>query len=331
MRFSDPATEFPLVRLTGSGYASALPAYYTRCVSRHSNFLLFSSDRTGEMQAYRMDLKNGETRLLTSAAHLDPASVTLVAGEHRFCYFDGGELVEVSLSNLHTRTLYRSGPRAERKPGFSIAEDGLYAAFVEREVGVCRLRLLDMRKGTAETVAESDDDIGDPMIRPRRAGILYRRGTEALWLASYDGKQNYRLRIAAGNAGPALWSPDGRQVLYLNFPTDSRQLRNIREVTPDANEEHEVAPTSQYAHFDCNGDATVFVGASASRASPYVLILLRDVKRELTLCEHKASDASRVAPIFSPNSQRIYFQSDRDGKWAIYAIAVERFVERTES
>jgi oligogalacturonide lyase len=37
-----------------------------------------------------------------------------------------------------------------------------------------------------------------------------------------------------------------------------------------------------------------------------------------------------VAPIFSPNSQRIFFQSDRDGKMAIYAMTVDRLVEATE-
>jgi hypothetical protein len=35
--------------------------------------------------------------------------------------------------------------------------------------------------------------------------------------------------------------------------------------------------------------------------------------------------------MFSPNSQRIFFQSDRDGKMAIYAMAVERLVEATEA
>ena len=32
----------------------------------------------------------------------------------------------------------------------------------------------------------------------------------------------------------------------------------------------------------------------------------------------------------SPDSQRIYFQSDRDGKPAIYRVQVERFVEETD-
>jgi oligogalacturonide lyase len=49
------------------------------------------------------------------------------------------------------------------------------------------------------------------------------------------------------------------------------------------------------------------------------------------LCEHRASDPPAAAPIFSPNSQRVFFQSDRDGKMAIYAMTVDRLVAETET
>jgi oligogalacturonide lyase len=48
------------------------------------------------------------------------------------------------------------------------------------------------------------------------------------------------------------------------------------------------------------------------------------------MCEHKASNPEAVAPLFSPDSQRIYFQSDRHGKAAIYSMHVEKLVEKTE-
>jgi len=60
-------------------------------------------------------------------------------------------------------------------------------------------------------------------------------------------------------------------------------------------------------------------------------LLVRSVKRELTLCEHRASNPAETNPVFSPNSQRIFFQSDRDGKMAIYAMAVDRLVSETET
>jgi len=59
--------------------------------------------------------------------------------------------------------------------------------------------------------------------------------------------------------------------------------------------------------------------------------LVRSVKRELTLCEHRASDPRIVSPIFSQNSQNIFFGSDQHGKPAIYTMAVEKFVAETDS
>jgi oligogalacturonide lyase len=145
-----------------------------------------------------------------------------------------------------------------------------------------------------------------------------------------DGKQNYRLRLADGQAAAATWSPDGRTVLYLNVPVDPHKLRNLREFTPDSNEDKAISDTTQYACFERNADGSVFVGASASKASPHVLLLVRAVGREFTLCEHRASDPAEVSPIFSPNSQSVFFLSDQHGKSAIYRIAVDKLVETTE-
>jgi len=215
--------------------------------------------------------------------------------------------------------------------GLHLSDDGLYAALVEEQAGTGRVRLITMRTGSAVTVTESAEAISDPMPRPRRAGLVYRRGNDELWVVNFDGAQNRKLRLAPGGVGPAFWSADGRAVLYLNLPSDKTQLHNIREFTPDTNEDRLVANTTQFIALSANADSSVFVGASGSKASPYVLLLVRSVKRELTLCEHRASNPAETNPVFSPNSQRIFFQSDRDGKMAIYAMAVDRLVSETET
>ena len=108
-------------------------------------------------------------------------------------------------------------------------------------------------------------------------------------------------------------------------------LNSLRELTPDTNSEDKpIADTSQFVTFGRNADASVFVGASGSKASPHVLLLVRAVRRELTLAEHRASDPSMVAPVFAPNSRRIFFNSDRHGKPAIYSMQVDKLVEETE-
>jgi len=330
-RCADPSTEFPGFRLTDPEHTSALPPHYARAVSRKGNFLLHSCDASGKMQAYRLDLKTGQARLLTDAENFHPACFTLLADERSFCYVDGGRLYLSSLTSLRPRQVYQA-PEGFQPSGLSITDDGLSAALVEQKGSHYRLQWIRLMDGITTTLAEADqeiDELSDPSPRPRRASVLYRRAG-GVWLANVDGKQNYRLRLADGQAISAMWNPDGKNVLYLNVPPDPHKLRNIREFTPDTNEDKAISDTTQYACFERNADGSVFVGASGSKASPHVLLLVRAVGRELTLCEHRASDPAMVSPIFSPNSQNVFFTSDQHGKPAIYRIAVDKLVEATE-
>jgi oligogalacturonide lyase len=328
-RFADEATENVVFRLTDPAHQSGLPSACARPISKKSDFLIYASDRSGLVQACRMELKSGQSHVLTEAPDLVTGSLTLAADDREFAYLAGRSLYMGRTNGVRAREVYRAEEGFRFGTGFSLAEDGLVAALIEEKPGLSRLRLITMRTGAAATVAESPDPISDPQPRPKRAGLLYRKGAE-VWVVNYDGAQNRKLRLAAGGIGTALWSGDGRSVVYLNLPDDRKKLNNIREFTPDTNEDQLVSATSQFAVFNRNADTSVFVGASGSKASPYVLLLVRSVKRELTLCGHRASDPRQVTAFFSPNSQRVIFQSDRDGKMAIYSIAVERLVEATE-
>jgi len=328
-RYADPATEFEVLRLTDAAHSCWLPAYYNRTLARHGGFLLYSSDDTGAPQAYRMDLHSGESRRLTEAAHLDASSIAMLPDEHSVCYFDGPTLHHMTLSSLRKREVYEVAEGWERCPGASVGEDGT-ALLGESRDGASRLRVIGLQKGAARTVAEAPFPLSHPQARPKRTQILYRQADEALWLVNTDGAQHRKLPLADGRIGPARWSPDGRTVLYLNFPDDPTQLHAIRECSPDLNSDKLVARTSQFAHFGCNTNTSVFVGASQNRGAPYILILLRLTRRELTLCEHRASNPAMVAPIFSADSQQIFFESDRDGKPAIYKVHVAQLVEETE-
>jgi len=293
--------------------------------------MLYAGDASGAAQAYRLDLHSGESRQLTDAAHLDGSSITLLPDEHSFCYFDGSGLHHANLSSLRERQVYQLPEDWERSPGSSVSDDGAFALLGETRAASSRLRLIGLQKGAIRTVVEASFVLSHPQARPRRAQILYRQADQALWLVNSDGSQNRKLPLADGRIGPARWSPDGHTVLYLNFPDDRTQLHAIRECTPDQNTDHLVARTSQFAHFGCNANTSVFVGASQNRGAPYILLLLRITRREFTLCEHRSSDPATVSPTFSADSQQIFFQSDRDGKPAIYRVHVEKIVEKTES
>jgi oligogalacturonide lyase len=328
-RFPDPATELEVVRLTSPEHTSLLTSPNLRSLSRRQGFLLYSSDRSGSMQAWRMDLKSGESRLLTDAKSLEPSSLVLTPDERSFYYFDSGSLKRSAFAGLHETEVYKFDEATGHTGGFALSDDGLYAAFGMETGSDSRLLLLNLTRRTTTTLSEQHAEISGPLFRPHRAQVLYRR-EGGIWLVDFTGRNNRRLKtIDNGEIGPAHWSPSGRTVFYLDYP-GGKELNTLRELTPDDNTDKLVSKTSQFVQFGINGDASVFVGASRNPSSPYVLLLLKANRRELSLCEHKAKDPNTVNPIFSPDSQRIFFQSDRHGKPAIYRIRVEKFVEETD-
>jgi len=331
-RYSDPATELEVYRITDPTYTSTLPDYTNRIISRNSASLLFCCDRAGSPQAFRMDLKTGETRQLTDRPNLDAASLNLLPDGRSFCYFADRILYLVNFATLREREVYTIPEGWDRSPGLSVTSDSALAVFAERRDDRSRLRGVPFAAGAPRSILEAGVPISNPIERPLRGQFLYRAMPEAqaseIWIVDRDGRRNRRLKLAAGATGPANWSADGRTLLYLNFPDDRKQLNAIREHFPDDDKDKLVAPTSQYVQFGFNRDTSVFVGASRNVASPVILILLRVTHRELTLCEHKASHPETVGPMFSPDAQRVYFQSDRHGKPALYAMHVERLVEK---
>src|SRR5207249_1559236 len=82
VRYADPATEFTVVRLTDPQFSSSLPAAGNRGLT--SRQMLYASEVAGSWQAFRMDLKSKESRQLTEAERLDPASVALLGNERGF-------------------------------------------------------------------------------------------------------------------------------------------------------------------------------------------------------------------------------------------------------
>lgn len=327
-RYPDAATEFPVFRLTDPTVSSYLPVGASHVISRRGDFLLYATDAAGGVQAFRLDTKKGEARQLTEAASLSPGALTLLPDARGFLYVDEDRLAASPLSAGRRRTVYALPAGFEHVPGLAVSIDALYCALVVRRGAAHRLLLVDLRTGQAATLAEADEPMHAPLPRPRRASVLYLRAG-GVWLANYDGKQNYRLRLAEGRVEQAMWSPDGRAVLYLHVPAAGGRLNSIREFVPDTNEDRAIADTTQFVRFTANADASVFAGASGSKATPYIFLLVRAVGRELTLCEHRASDPAMAVPWFAPNSQQIYFTSDLHGKPAIYRLDVEKLVAET--
>lgn len=322
MRFLDPITETPVVRLTDPRHRSFLPAATNRFVSVKDRFLLFSSDRTGALAPFRLDLRNGTLLQLARPHKLVPDSLGLNARANAIHLIDDGSLQEITLSNHRNRTITEGITSFCEVPG---PPEG------DTKFVVVRRGRLELLGGDKVPLADGVDDFC--LARPVGRGVLFRKIVERnnveLWYASLTG-DGAQVPLTRGNLVSIVWTRDGQEILYLRQSVQNGLLVSaICAVNPETQTERRLAGTSQFATFSPNTDNSVFVGASRSRAQPTVLLLLASVQRELTLCEHRASNPSAVSPVFSPDSKRVYFQSDHDGKSALYSVNVEKLIEPT--
>ncbi len=332
-RYPDPATELEVIRLTDPAFAGGMTSPHLHQFTRRNSMLLYWSDRAGSRQAFLLNLKPGTTQgtsqQLTDVMALDGSSLSLSPDERSFFYFDGPVLNQSPLTPVRPKEIHRV-PEGSVRTGFSVAADGtLFLA--ERRDGGSRLLTLTVsqsRPVVVKTLAEDGEETGDVMARPQHTQVMYRAGG-ALWIVNRDGSGRRQLKTEPGQTGEAVWIPSGRTFTYLHIPDDTKELITLREHAPDDGTDTLLAKTSQFISASPNADASVFTGASRSVASAYVLILLRAARRELTLCEHHASDPRMVQPVFTPDSRSILFVSDRHGKPAVYMVPVAKFVEET--
>jgi oligogalacturonide lyase len=329
VRFLDEATEFEVHRLTSPSDESRLPAVPARAVSRDSKSLLLASTRTGRWQALWMEIASGAARVLTDGEALDPESLTLSPDSRTAYLFRGPELTAVPLSGTRESKLYSVREGWQRSGPLAMAEDNQSLYFAECSDRSWEVRRVRAPRGAAETLARAGQPITAVTPNPRRALALWQEGGASARVGGLDGTGNRELETPPGRLLQAQWSADGNSVLYLLEPAEAGHLNEIREQDVDSRADRLVARTSQYMAFSRNANGSVFIGASRNRAAPDILLLLRMTRREFTLCEHGARDARLTAPQFTPNSQRVLFQSDREGKMAIYEMAVDKLLEKT--
>ena len=323
-RFADPTTETIIVRLTSPAHANILPATTNRFISLKPRVLFCSSDRAGKMSPFQIDLRSGVIRQLAETNALDPSSLTLDAQGRSLYFLDGGALSEITLTGR--RELKHANVLASNITSFGIES--------RTEIFGIRGRQLLKVQGDGSTLLAENAE-GPCLVRPGGRGCLFCRtlsSDEQEFRYAPANTGSVPTLLARGRVSGPCWSNDGESIMFLrDVPKNDVFLSEVHEVKPEEGKERCVSKTSQFAAFAPNEDDSVFVGASRSRAQPNVIILLRSTQRELTLCEHHASHPAQVRPAFSADSRRVYFQSDREGKSAIYSVNVEQLVEPTSA
>lgn len=313
----------------------------------------------GDPQAFRIDLPSGRLTQLTQGAGVATYSIAIAPDERSIFFLQNGDLKQLMLRTLREREIYRveDGWWSTGEMGLSV--DGRYAAVVEMRSAdrveaageeqrlrlqferkpLCRIRVVETLKGKNWIVAEEKAWLGRPQMRPKRDQVLYchlgpwELLTSRMWLVNLDGKQkqSVRPRVGEEELGPEYWTGDGKLVGYAHYPDLSHHKATMRTFNPDTRQEEVLARCTQFWEGQGNIDNSAIAGASLSKAGPNMYVLFPLTQRELTVCEHASSGkpGAEPRPAFSPDSQWIYFTSDRRGGPAVYRAGVGDLVEKT--
>ena len=356
-RYADPLTDREVWRLAGPSRHH--PHSHQRFIAHNNSFVLLGADIKGDPHILRMELPSGRMAQLTQGAGVETYSASLAPDERSFFFLQGGTLRQMGFRTLKEREIYRVDDGWSATGELGISVDGRYAALVEMRSAdrvegasgeervrlqferkpLCRIRLVETAKGSHSIVAEEKAWLARPQVRPKRDQVLYchegpwDRLAARMWLVNLDGKQKQSVRPRQGEEelGPEYWTGDGKLIGYVHYPDHSGHKATMRAWNPDTREEQVLALCTQFWDSRGNADNSAIAGASRSKAGPNIYVLFPLIQRELTVCEHASSGkgGAEPRPVFSPDSQWIYFTSDRGGAPALYRAGVADLVEKT--
>ena len=334
-RYADPLTEREVWRLTPLTNPHYLPHSYQHFASEKNSFLLLAGERDGAPQVFRLELPSARLAQVSRGPGVAPFSICLAPDERSFFFLQDRSLKQVGLRTLKEREIWRVEEGWEPGGDLGVSIDGRCAALVEQGPGTWRIRVVETFKGKNWIVAEEKVRLSRPQLRPKRDQVLYcQDGPSRLRLVNLDGKQKQALRPPQGDEqlGPEYWTGDGKLIGYVHYPDQSLRRATIRALNPDTREETVLGRCTQFWDAMGNADNSAIVGESRSKAGPNIYVLFPLTGREITVCEHSSSRRNEKAeprPSFSPDSQWIYFTSDREGVPAVYRAGVSDWVEKT--
>lgn len=253
--YRDPTTGARVRRLTGYPGADSRHPYFTEpCVYDGGRRLLFSSDRTGESQAYALDRESG---LLTQLTDIPEASDDgtsnrpAISEDGRVvCCWSGDRMVAVDLDTLRARTLYEKPPGYVGKiPGVRSDDGAVIVSIVENvrdrtgddwmtekfELGPhSQVLSIPIDGGETEVLYEEETWIGHVNPSPTRPDLLtyceegpWHRVDNRIWVLNSDTGERWQVRNTPGDGGVGheYWQADGERVGYHGYETVDGESR----------------------------------------------------------------------------------------------------------
>ena len=187
--------------------------------------LVYDSDRGGNQDIYRMPLGAGDPVRLTSSPDDEFVTGWSVDGRELalHVYQGGNRVVRVMSAEGGPERPVAKDPPNQRSAGF--APDGRHLVFTGEADGGRRLFVVERNAEGGWSAARrlTRRESWGGRWSPDGRSIVY-CGPDGLWLVGPDGSAGHRLVAADSLAAPelALWSEDGRTILFKAFDATGR-------------------------------------------------------------------------------------------------------------
>ena len=369
--FDDPLTERKMFRLTNPAVLHHLPQYQHRFIAHNNSFLLLAAEHTGTRQLYRLELKRDRLVQLTDGPGVHPYAAHLQPNDRGLFFLQGKALHQANIDGGNLKTLYTCPDEWMFPGEIAISSNNRHAALIEMKESdwqssprllfesrpLCRVRVIDLSSQSSRihnwVATEERRWLSTVLFRPGRSQLLYiregpsNRVRNRLQLINLDGSEKASVRPtqAKERIMQERWSTDGSRLRYINYPDVRRWSANICNLVPETRQESIETPCSAFGWFRENSDSSAIVGASRRPSGPNMYVLFPKMQREITLCEHQSSFksfpvagtdrmdplAAVPSPALSPDSEWLYFVTDREGLPTLYAMPLDDLIESTAS
>jgi serine/threonine protein kinase len=210
-------------------------------------------------------------------------------------------------------------PNNFRRP--TLSPNGQYVAFEVTEGLVSKIQVYDVKRGTTAKLSQEGSDAIIAWHPNSREIAVYsdRQNVSGIFLKDLNGGERVLVKREIGTTlRPGSWTPDGKELAYVVQIGRTHDIWIVAEDGKSAPRAYLNTPASEYLpEFSPDGKSLAFVSEKSGRPEVYVK-------------PYPEGDAIPVSagggngPVWRPDGQEIFYQTDSDPARPLMAVSVTR-------
>jgi len=343
----DSITGREVWQMTSGDYTSHAPYMYCQAFTSDERYMVFSSNRTGIFQLYRLDVDTGEAMQLTNLPDYDNNSPKVGPGGNEVYISSGStarviniltgeEMLVVDFSHLtegkplHTRPVFSGDGkvivagyvRGDGKIAIARTDDKgskpeeIYVFPPADRITHINFHPMDNDFITYVPVPDTQNDMELPQVKRARA-----------WKLTLSTGENspYLIMPKGFRATHEYWSPDGTRLYFHKKHNPGWPPASICSMPKEGGEftTYFSSDTIKLGHSSVNPSQTKIVSDNQTRNTNQLVLIDIATGDYETLCWTNSTateQTNHVHPSFSPSGNKIAFTTDTTGSSQVYVL-----------